>query len=496
MSEYISTRGQADPASFSQVIIGGQAPDKGLYVPTELPAFTGMDLRLMSAELHRGGYYSLFSSVVEKFIGSDVDSAAQMRLAREAYSGDVFDKTAGGSVTPVERLSDGIYLEELSLGPTAAFKDMALQPLGRYWRHVLGWGRLVSQTGRELSILGATSGDTGSAAEAAVARFPGVRIAMMSPDGDRMTEFQRAQMGELSGENVLNISIDGVFDDCQDMVKAIKADSEFEHLGAVNSINWGRIAFQIPYYFSGYLQVVGKNIGNMGQEIDVVVPSGNFGNVLAGYYARKMGLPIRRLIVATNQNNVLDTLIQTGRYRARPSKQVANTSSPSMDISKASNYERIVLDIMGGDTDKTRLYMEQFNAIGQASFDEYDLPLDTMKRLGFESGSAGEAQTIQAIQWAYRQAGRVIDPHTAVGISVAQRVAEDGVPVLCMSTALPVKFEHTIEEALGFVPERPERFVGLEERVAEKADAFVRLPNDIDAVKALLRARGFSALAA
>jgi threonine synthase len=203
-----------------------------------------------------------------------------------------------------------------------------------------------------------------------------------------------------------------------------------------------------------------------------------------------MGLPIRRMIVATNQNNVLDTLVQTGVYQETPSEI---TASPSMDISKASNYERVVLDIMGGDAEKTRLYMEQFAKSGRVSFDEFDLPMDTMKRLGFESASASHQQIIEAIQWAYRQAGRVIDPHTAVGLSVANRVAEDGVPALCMSTALPVKFEDTIREALGFVPERPERFAGLEERVADKTNAFVQVPNDIDAVKAILRTRGFAA---
>jgi threonine synthase len=293
-------------------------------------------------------------------------------------------------------------------------------------------------------------------------------------------------MGELSGENVVNISVDGVFDDCQDLVKSIKADPEFAHLGAVNSINWGRVAFQIPYYFAGYAQVMGSDVG---REIDVVVPSGNFGNILAGYYAKKMGLPIRRLIIATNSNNVLDTLVQTGEYQKTTSE---TTASPSMDISAASNYERVVLDIMGGDTEKTRLYMEQFGQTGSVAFKDFDLPMDTMKRFGFDSGSAGHMQTVKAIQWAYRQAGRVIDPHTAVGVSVAQRFAEDGVPILCMSTALPVKFEDTIHQALGFVPERPERFVGLEERTKDKEDAFIVVPNDIDAVKAILRSRGFA----
>ena len=471
----MTTRGGAQDVSFEEAIIGGLAPDGGLYVPRSLDEVKTSGIKFLAGL----DYPEQFAYISRQFIGDDVDVPTQYRLAGEAYSSDRF-ALRDGRVSPVEQLNEGIYLQELSLGPTAAFKDMALQPLGKYWGYVLG------RSGQELPILGATSGDTGSAAEAATQGIPGVKVAVMSPQ-QGMSKFQQAQMGELSGDNIVNISVDGVFDDCQDLVKAIKPDPEFAHLGAVNSINWGRVAFQIPYYFAGYAQVVGSDIG---REIDVVVPSGNFGNVLAGYYAKKMGLPIRRLIVATNSNNVLDTLVQTGEYQKTPSEI---TASPSMDISAASNYERVVLDIMGGDTEKTRLYMEQFTETGRVAFEEFDLPMDTMKRMGFESASAGHPQTIESIQWAYRQAGRVIDPHTAVGISVAQRFAEDGVPILCMSTALPVKFEETTQEALGFVPERPERFVGLEERVADKEGAFISVPNDIDAVKAILRSRGFAA---
>lgn len=475
MSEYMSTRGGGEVTTFKDVVIDGLAPDGGLYVPKQVEPLTSEELQLV---LGSTTYVEQFTRVTGQFIGEDVDLPTQHTLARRAYAPERFDSRYG-HVTPVQQLSDGIYVQELSLGPTAAFKDMALQPLGEYW------GRFLAQAGQELPILGATSGDTGSAAEAATLGIPGVKVAMMSPRVG-MSPFQQAQMGELSGDNVVNLSVDGMFDDCQNLVKAIKGDPEFAHLGAVNSINWGRVAFQIPYHFAGYAQVVG---GDIGREIDVVVPSGNLGNVLAGYYARKMGLPIRRLIVATNQNDVLDRLVQTGVYQRAHS---TITASPSMDISAASNYERAVLDIMDGDTNKTRRYMEQFSKAGRVQFDEFDLPMNTMKRLGFESSSAGHAQTIKAIQWAYNQAGRVIDPHTAVGVSVALQQAEEGVPTLCMSTALPVKFEDTIQEALEFVPPRPERFEGLEERVADKEAAFIEVPADINVVKAVLRSRGFA----
>lgn len=478
MIEYQSTRGEAEILPFSGVIMEGLASDGGLYVPVQYPQLSSDKLR----NLGGSSYQEVFAQIVAQFVDPmDMPTITHRDVAQTVYRSPNFGVSDDAIVTPVNQVGEGIYVQELYHGPTLAFKDMALQALGRYF------GKVLDRDGGYLNMLGATSGDTGSSAEAAVLGVPGVALAMMSPQCG-MSDFQQAQMGELSGDNILNLSVDGTFDDCQDLVKAIKSDPEFNALGAVNSINWGRVAFQVPYYVSGYLQTVGDKIG---EPIDVVVPSGNFGNVLAGHIARKMGVPIRRLIIATNENNVLNTLVQTGEYRKKPSQI---TSSPSMDISTASNYERLVLDIMDGDQERTRRYMDMFRATDVANFSDFGLPQDTMGRLGFDSGVSNHPGRLEAMRWVMAESGMFIDPHTADGINVALRFRDDaeGVPILCMATAHPSKFEATVYEALGKIPERPERLVGIEERVADKPEAFVEAPADIDVVKAILRLHDFA----
>jgi threonine synthase len=284
-------------------------------------------------------------------------------------------------------------------------------------------------------------------------------------------------MSELTGDNILNLSVKGNFDACQALVKAI--NPEFADLGAVNSINWGRIASQIPYYFSGYLQAVD---GLIGQPVDFVVPTGNFGNILAGYIAREMGLPIRKLIVDTNENSVLNTLIQDGRYEKTPAHI---TTSPSMDISEASNYERLLFDIFEGDALRVRDYMQMFRNTGLVRFEDFDLPFHTLRDMDFDSGVSEAVMRLDSIRWIYQKRGIVIDPHTADAVTVARRKADKDVPIVCMSTALPVKFEPTIESALGFVPDREDpRFIGIEER---DHGGFVTVDNDIEAVKEEIR---------
>ncbi len=384
----------------------------------------------------------------------------------DAYRPENFPNTSKGVITPVRRVADtDIYIQNLSLGPTAAFKDMAMQPLGRELDY------LLAKRNEYLRILAATSGDTGPAAEAALKGLARLRIAVLSPY-EGMSEFQRAQAGVLSGENIVNISGKAPFDPLQDLVKDISGTSEFADLGAVNSINWSRITSQIPYYFAGYAQVIEQAGMQFGDEIDFVVPSGNFGNVLAGYYAKKLGLPIRKLIIATNENNVLDKLTQTGVYRNNGSRI---TSSPSMDIAKASNFERVVHEIFDHDPIMTKKFMMEFEEIGEVAFSAYGIPSDIMKVLGFESDSSSHTERLVSIKWNYLKNNRdIIDPHTADAVTVACRLPQDGVPKICLETALAVKFEGTIRRAIGFVPPRTdERFRNIENRVP--AGAFITL---------------------
>ena len=346
----ISTRDtKATNLSYTDVLLSGLAPDGGLYVPEKYPIFKTKELEALKEK----AYADVAFAVKQKLVGGSIPDAELKTFIGKAYAKPTFAQEHG-KVVPVKEINNGLYIQNLSLGPTASFKDMAMQLLGREMAYEL------KKRGETLTILGATSGDTGSAAEAALKSREGITLVMLSPE-EGMSDFQKAQMGSLSGENIFNVSIQGRFDDCQDLVKAIKQDDEFANLGAVNSINWGRISSQIPYYFAGYLQVA-KNVGD---PVDVTVPSGNFGNILSGYIAKQMGLPIRNLIIATNENNVLDVLIQTGEYK----QKAANiTSSPSMDISKASNYERLVFDIFEHDAANTHEYMEQFAQTGSVSF--------------------------------------------------------------------------------------------------------------------------------
>lgn len=464
----VSTRDTSRAAySYTDVLLEGLAPDGGLYVPLSLPRFSEEELRALKG----APYPAVAYAVKQKLVGGAMPGGELKALIDAAYAADAFELERG-QVAPVSDIGDGLLLQNLSQGPTASFKDMAMQLLGREMSYELKRRR------EGITILGATSGDTGSAAEAAFKGLENVRLFMLSPE-QGMSDFQKAQMGALSGGNIFNISIRGRFDDCQDLVKAVKGDAEFAKLGAVNSINWGRISSQIPYYFSGYLQTVKE----AGEEMDVAVPSGNFGNVLSGYFAKRMGLPIRRLIVATNENNVLDKLFRTGVYENTPAQV---TSSPSMDISKASNYERLVFDIFEGDAEKTARYMTTFSEEGRVALADFGLDTDAFTTRRFESGSSTHADRLATIKDVHATSKIVIDPHTADGVFVGRAHKKDPVPMLCMGTALPVKFESTVQEALGFVPERPKRFVRLENNL--KTGAFEVMDTSADALKSFIRA--------
>jgi threonine synthase len=473
MIEYVSTRDTDEQCcSYTDALLQGLAPDGGLFVPTEYPYFDTFMLR----ELANKPYVDVFTAIKSAFVGDSIDIETQTRLATAAFTINKFPDARNGNITPVQGLGDGISIEQLSLGPTAAFKDMALQPLGQDMQHVLAKG------GENLVLLGATSGDTGASAAAAVKGLGNIVLFMLSPE-EGMSYFQKAQTGQLSGGNIHNISIRGAFDDCQDIVKEIKADPEFANLGAVNSINWGRIASQIPYYVAGYLQAVNGDVGRM---VDFVVPTGNFGNILAGYYARQIGVPIRRLIAATNENNVVDRLIQTGQY-VRPPHAIT-TTSPSMDITVASNYERLVYELFGEDPERTRAYMQRFKDTGSVSFKEFGLPNSVLIDNGFDSGRSNYRDRLDSIKWAAREATNkmVIDPHTADGVTVAKKKKIDTVPTICMSTALAVKFEETIALAIGEenVPKRPARFENIE---SGSKGGFTVLDADPTAVKTYIR---------
>jgi len=466
---YLSTRGGMAPARFSEVLLGGLAPDGGLVVPERYP-------RVDAATLARWRDlpYAELAFEVLSLYATDIEPSVLRELTAAAYNAQVFGSEA---ITPLSKLgNDGLHLLHLSNGPTLAFKDIAMQLLGRLFEHVL------SRDDAQLNILGATSGDTGSAAEYAMRGRRGIRVFMLSPHA-RMSAFQAAQMYSLADPNIFNVAVDGVFDDCQDMVKAVSADLAFKRryaIGTVNSINWARVVAQVVYYFRGYFAATTDNA----ERVSFTVPSGNFGNVLAGHIARQMGLPISRLVVATNENDVLDEFFRSGRYRVRGSAETFQTSSPSMDISKASNFERFIYDLMGRDGERVAALWRDVDRRG-----EFDLggsaEFAGIGQYGFASGRSTHATRLATIRSVQAAHGVVIDTHTADGIAVASNWLEPGVPMICLETALPAKFADTIREALGRDAPRPPGFEGLESKVQR----FALMPADVPMLKQYIAAR-------
>jgi len=477
MMQYLSTRGHPDRKRFCEILLEGLAPDGGLYLPESYPQINATALQRLRRTYRQGapgGYADLAFEILSLFI-DDIPAADLKAICHKTYTEDVFGTS---QIVPLKTLEapaagePGLYLEALSNGPTLAFKDMAMQLLGNLFEYELG------RRGEELNILGATSGDTGSAAEYAMRGKKGVRVFMTSPHG-RMSAFQQAQMFSLMDANIYNIAVKGVFDDCQDMVKAVSNDLEFKRkyrIGTVNSINWARLLAQVVYYFAGYLQatepLVPKPLGprdslaprhDATPQVSFTVPSGNFGNVCAGHVARMMGLPIAKLVVATNENDVLDEFFRTGVYRVRGSADTHETSSPSMDISKASNFERFVFDLLGRDGVRVKALFGE----GLAKTGQFDLSTDpafaeAASRYGFVSGKSTHANRLDTIRATWNQHALVIDTHTADGLKVAHEHRTPGVPMVVLETALPIKFAETIVEALGREPERPAKFEGIE----------------------------------
>ncbi len=449
---YLSTRGQAAPQAFCDILLGGLAPDGGLYLPEAYPQVSPAELDVW----RNLSYADLAFEILRKFI-DDIPVADLKAIVAKTYTAEVYCHTRNGGnpaqITPLTRLEEGLYTQELSNGPTLAFKDMAMQLLGNLFEYVL------ERRGESINILGATSGDTGSAAEYAMRGKHNVKVFMLSPEG-KMSAFQRAQMYSLQDANIFNIAVNGMFDDAQDIVKAVSNDAAFKQqykIGAVNSINWARVAAQIVYYFQGYFLATQSN----DEQVAFAVPSGNFGNICAGHIARQMGLPIARLVLATNENDVLDEFFRSGVYRPRSAAETSVTSSPSMDISKASNFERFVFDLVGRDPAVVRELWAKVDKGG--AFDlSGTVHWAKLPQFGFVSGRSTHGDRLQTIRFAYETYGVMLDTHTADGLKVARENRIPGVPMVVLETAQPAKFEETIREALGREPLRPDDLFGIE----------------------------------
>jgi len=474
---YISTRGSQQNLSFLQILLAGLAPDGGLYLPQTYPQITQQTL-----DSWRGLSYAELAFEVLSLFADDIPAADLRAICEKTYTSKVYcharEQDNVSDITPVHWLGDvaagqgqtSIGLLSLSNGPTLAFKDMAMQLLGNLFEYAL------ARENKELNILGATSGDTGSAAEYAMRGKKGIKVFMLSPKG-KMSPFQCAQMYSLTDENIFNIAIEGVFDDAQDIVKAVSNDLTFKaahQIGTVNSINWARVVAQVVYYFAGYLRATSSS----SEKVSFCVPSGNFGNVCAGHIARMMGLPVEKLIVATNENDVLDEFFKTGVYRARKAAETLHTSSPSMDISKASNFERFVFDWLGRDGAEVAKLFKQVDTSGGFDFSN-TTQFDQIAQYGFVSGRSTHEDRIRTIQQVANTYNVVIDTHTADGMKVALEHLTAGVKMLVLETALPIKFASTIEEALGYPPGRPSAFDGIEQLPQQ----IIEMAPNVEAVK-------------
>ena len=479
--KYISTRGhlgQAAKPEFCDILLGGLAPDGGLYLPEHYPQVTRAELDAWRSL----SYAELAFEILSRFI-TDIPADELRAICNKTYTAEVYRHARAGEkasdITPVHWLEEGrLGLLELSNGPTLAFKDMAMQLLGNLFEYVL------EKRAETINILGATSGDTGSAAEYAMRGKHGVRVFMLSPHG-KMSAFQRAQMYSLQDDNIFNIAVTGMFDDAQDIVKAVSNDHAFKaeyKIGAVNSINWARVAAQIVYYFKGYFAATRSN----DEQIAFSVPSGNFGNICAGHIARQMGLPVARLILATNENDVLDEFFRSGVYRPRKAAETHVTSSPSMDISKASNFERFVFDLVGRDPKKVAALWAEVDA-GRAFDLSGSAEFARIADFGFVSGASSHADRIATIRKVYERYGVMVDTHTADGVKVAWQCRDEvpaTVPILVLETAQAVKFSETIVEALGREPERPAEMEGME-KLPQRVEV---MAPDVDLVKRFISA--------
>jgi len=451
--KYVSTRGVAPVLGFADVVLAGLANDGGLYVPEAWPTL---------GPVTSGSYAELAASVFVPYVGADIDNATMLRLCNTAYS-----TFRHPDVVPIVPLEAGHHLMELFHGPTLAFKDVALQLLGQLFDHIL------TQRNEKVTIVGATSGDTGTAAIDGVKNCANINIIILYPHG-RVSDVQRKQMTTVDSPNVRTVAIDGTFDDCQDLVKAMFNDAPFRgkhNLSAVNSINWARVMAQVVYYFEATRKVGGP--------IDVTVPTGNFGNVLSGWIAKQMGAPIRRLIVASNENDILT------RFFASQSMAITGvhpTLSPSMDIQVSSNFERLLFEMNDRDGAVTASQLTRFRDKGLSvepdQFEKWITPT-------FRASRATDHDTLATIRSLYEDFDMLIDPHTAVGVKVAREFSEEGIPMLTMATAHPAKFPDAVERATGVRPGLPEHLSNL----FDLPEFTTQLPNDLATVEAFVAAQ-------
>jgi threonine synthase len=453
---YVSTRGGVEPCGFEAVLLAGLAADGGLYLPDAWPRIERDELEALQG----ASYQEVAARVLAPFVGDDLSAAELRELIEAAYAG--FEHMA---VAPLRQLGPSEWLLELFHGPTLAFKDMAMQLLGRLFEFFLARGR------RPITIVGATSGDTGAAAIEAFAGRERVTVVILHPHG-RISEIQRRQMTTVVAANVHNLAIEGTFDDCQALLKALLGDRALReklNLAAVNSINWGRIMAQAVYYVSAALA-----LGAPGRRVAFAVPTGNFGDVYAGYVAARMGLPVAQLIVATNRNDILARFFETGVYRPGA---VVPTTSPSMDIQIASNFERLLFDLCARDGDVVAALMAEFQAQGSLG-----VSADALGRARelFDAARVDEDAVSATMADLLRTTGQLIDPHTAVGVHAGRRCRQTSkIPLIALATAHPAKFPDAVRAATGITPELPARLADL----GQRAERFTRLPNDLAAVR-------------
>lgn len=454
--KYVSTRGKAPELNFEDVLLTGLARDGGLYIPDSWPQISEDMIKGMAGK----SYQEIAFTVMSPYVCPEIPEEDFKNLIEKAYS-----NFRHNAVVPLGQLDSNEWILELFHGPTLAFKDIALQLLGHLFDYVL------TKRNEKITIVGATSGDTGSAAIDCVQGRKCADIFMLHPKG-RVSDVQRKQMTTVLTDNVHNIAIEGNFDDCQALVKALFNDLEFRdkiNLSAVNSINWARVMAQVVYYFTSAVA-----LGAPKRKVAFSVPTGNFGDVYAGYIAKQMGLPIEQLIVATNVNDILTRTLNTGEYKVGTT---IPTISPSMDIQVSSNFERLIFNLYEGDGDSVRALMENLKQSGQ--FNIADKNLMAAKRI-FDAERVTEDETRSTIENVFKMSGHIIDPHTAVGVNAARRKRKDkAIPMVSLSTAHPAKFPEAVKEMTGRHPDLPAHMADLFER-EEKFDV---LPNDIDALK-------------
>jgi len=466
---YRSTRGKAGTTNFTGTVLAGLAEDGGLYVPEQFPRVTSDELKRF-ADFK---YHHVAQRIFMK-LAPDMNASKLWNAVRKVYNPEVFGNVNDGDnaddVVPVRQIGNDLYLARLSNGPTLAFKDLGLQMLGHLFEIVLN--------GRTMNILGATSGDTGSAAIHAMLGRKGINVFMLSPH-QGMSAFQEAQIWGVNDPAIHNLAISGSFDQCQDVVKAVNADATFKtafNLGAVNSINWARIAAQVVYYFWAYSRVCGVS----GKLVDFAVPTGNFGNIYAAYVAKGMGLPVRNLILATNENDVLHEFFATGIYK--PRAKTITTSSPSMDITKASNFERYIYNLLGGDAERVAELWDELGRTGR-----FDLSgmMEAINATGIKSYSVSESEAHSRIRSIHKGTGVIIDTHTAVAMTAALMSMSHEVPIIVMETAQACKFNPTIKQILGIEAPVPAKMEGP----MDGGQFFTRMNPDSEMVKVFITER-------